>query len=92
MGSGVSATLLVMTSPASRPPRALPLVVLGVSWLPAACGSGSASDPQAAPSISQTSATVEIGKIHWHVDYEQARAIAQATKKPLWVHFGEHPG
>ncbi|MBM3975693.1 MAG: hypothetical protein FJ299_01740 [Planctomycetes bacterium] len=81
-----------MATPASRHPRALPLAVLGISCLPAACGSGSESSSQPAPTISQTSATVEIGKIRWHVDYEQARAIARASNKPLWVHFGEHPG
>jgi hypothetical protein len=66
--------------------------MLGFSCLAAACESGSASNPQPAPGISRSSATVEIGKIRWYVDYEQARAIAEATQQPLWVHFGEHPG
>ncbi len=37
-------------------------------------------------------ATVKIGKIDWHVNYDEAMKMAQQQNKPLWLHFGENPG
>lgn len=35
---------------------------------------------------------VQIGAIGWYRDYDVAKALAERTGRPLWVHFGEHPG
>lgn len=57
-----------------------------------ACNSD--TGPKAAPvaSVPESVATAEIGAIRWYLDYPQALAIARQAGKPLWVHFGEHPG
>lgn len=35
---------------------------------------------------------VTIGSVSWYRDYDTARAIAVRRGKPMWLHFGEHPG
>jgi hypothetical protein len=35
---------------------------------------------------------VRIGAIDWYVDYAAALEVARERDRPLWVHFGEHPG
>ena len=35
---------------------------------------------------------VEIGKIKWYVQYDEALIVAERLNKPLWLHFGENPG
>jgi hypothetical protein len=92
-----------MASTASRRPRrirarpetdrACPfLCVLLAIWLPAGCRSD--PEPKAPPvaRASENIASAEIGRIRWYLDYDKALAIARETDKPLWVHFGEHPG
>jgi len=37
-------------------------------------------------------ARLTIGSIRWFVDLDAALAEARRVDKPLWVHFGEHPG
>ncbi len=49
-------------------------------------------DRDASSGASGGVAQVRIGEVDWYVDYESARAHAREVDKPLWVHFGEHPG
>lgn len=35
---------------------------------------------------------VTIGSVAWYRDYDTAREVAQRRAKPMWLHFGEHPG
>ncbi len=35
---------------------------------------------------------VKIGKIEWFLDYDEAMKVAKEKMRPLWLHFGEHPG
>ena len=49
-------------------------------------------DPAGRAGPSGVPARVRIGDVHWYVDYDAAVEIARAADKPLWVHFGEHPG
>ncbi len=49
-------------------------------------------DQDTSSETSPATAQVRIGEIDWFVDYETARAHARDVDKPLWVHFGEHPG
>ena len=58
-------------------------MLLGAWLLAAACGAVG-DEPR--------SASVRIGEIDWLVDYEDAVRLARRVDKPLWVHFGEHPG
>ena len=36
--------------------------------------------------------TRKIGEIEWYLDYDEALKAAKEAKRPLWLHFGEHPG
>ena len=36
--------------------------------------------------------TRKIGEIEWHLDYDEALTVAREKQRPLWLHFGEHPG
>lgn len=42
--------------------------------------------------VNPNAQTVRIGEIDWYVDYEDAMAAAQASNRPVWLHFGENPG
>jgi hypothetical protein len=68
---------------------------------PALCGvliglalSGCRMDPadDQSPPAGGAAAQVSIGLVQWYVDYGVALDIAREQGKPLWVHFGEHPG
>ena len=49
-------------------------------------------DPSASQRATSAPKQVQIGSIHWYVDYEAALAVAREQDKALWVHFGENPG
>ena len=34
----------------------------------------------------------KIGQIEWYLDYDEALQVASEKQRPLWLHFGEHPG
>ena len=36
--------------------------------------------------------TRKIGQIEWFLDYDEAMKVAKEKNRPLWLHFGEHPG
>ncbi len=36
--------------------------------------------------------TRKIGEIEWFLDYDDALKVAKEKQRPLWLHFGEHPG
>ena len=46
----------------------------------------------AAEAYGQKVKTRRIGEIEWQLDYDKAMKIAKETNRPLWLHFGEHPG
>ena len=82
---GHTVPMLIPTS--SR--RALLALVAGL--LLTAC-SMDTDDAPTPPAADATAVQVRIGEIDWYVDYTAAQAVAREVDKPLWVHFGEHPG
>lgn len=52
---------------------------------------GGSADPVEV-AVDPNAQTVRIGEIDWYVDYEDAMAAAQASNRPVWLHFGENPG
>lgn len=56
----------------------------------AACSAHTASSANSTPPGEPES--VKIGSVRWLTDLEAARELARAGDKPLWLHFGEHPG
>ena len=72
----------------SKPAPGLALWAL-VGLLAGACRLESSAEPR--PEGSQPE-RVQIGSVHWYVDYEAAVQVAREQDKALWVHFGENPG
>lgn len=70
------------------------LLTLVAGFLLAACSmdTDDAPTPPAAEPSAAAATQVRIGEIDWYVDYAAAQAVAREVDKPLWVHFGEHPG
>ena len=62
-----------------------------VAFVAASLGACAAA-PEPAALDSAANAKVQIGAIHWYVDYEAAVAVAREQDRALWVHFGETPG
>jgi hypothetical protein len=57
-----------------------------------ACSVDSPMNTEIPEVAAESAEQVLIGNVHWFVDYDAAATMARAEDKPLWVHFGEHPG
>lgn len=87
-----------MHAPSSFPRRALSAALL--LGLGAACSmqpdheapSSESSAPAPDGPTTSDAERVQIGGVHWYVDYEAALEVARQEEKALWVHFGENPG
>ncbi len=59
-------------------------------WALSACGTGAAHG-EAGGSLDGAD-RVTIGEVTWYTDLDAARRAARAERRPIWLHFGEHPG